>query len=123
MICLTFQLTDFQTIPLATSLRYISRSNTTLFIFQTQACLHCFIFSAVCKISEAIIQVSLNGRSVQKLETILSIELKRLLQTILWFIRRNERDVVNCYNFLWLEKSRRLMLCVAPSIRRNLAIL
>ena len=37
---------------------------------------------------------------MQKLETILSIELKRLLQTILWFIRRNERDVVNCYNFL-----------------------
>ena len=25
-----------------------------------------------------------------------------VLQTILWFIRRNERDVVNCYNFLTL---------------------
>ena len=37
---------------------------------------------------------------MKQLETILSIELKRLLQTILWFIRRNERDVVNCYNFL-----------------------
>ena len=30
----------------------------------------------------------------------LSIELKRLFQTILWFIRRNDCDVVNYYNFL-----------------------
>jgi ubiquinone/menaquinone biosynthesis C-methylase UbiE len=30
----------------------------------------------------------------------LSIELKRLFQTILWFIRRNDSDVVNYYNFL-----------------------
>ncbi|MDQ6668957.1 MAG: class I SAM-dependent methyltransferase, partial [Thermoproteota archaeon] len=30
----------------------------------------------------------------------MSIELKRLLQTILWFMRRNDWDIINYYNFL-----------------------